>query len=201
MGGVLVAVHRGLNRRVRGPEAPVERTKVFHIGKMVFDGRKQMLSGNGDDRSLTTKETHLLHVLCEHMNGTLERTEALRSVRGESNHFNSRSMDVYIAKLRKYLAEEPGVEDRERPRQGFPAVGAHSCGLSRSLHLPGTREFRIFTSLPSRMKNRLRHSVGFFHALPFAGHLHGCSPRLLHTRSGIGHLLRRFHHPLSIGGH
>ena len=106
-------------RRVRGAELPVEPTKVFKLGKMTFDGRKQMLSGPSGERSLTTKETHLLHVLCEHMNGTLERSEALRSVWGESNHFNSRSMDVYIAKLRKYLTEEPGVEIVNVHGKGF----------------------------------------------------------------------------------
>jgi two-component system OmpR family response regulator len=93
-------------RRVRGPEKPVEPTKVFHLGQAWSStGASNCFQrATGDDRSLTTKETHLLHVLCEHMNGTLERHDALHAVWGESNHFNSRSMDVYIAKLRKYLA-------------------------------------------------------------------------------------------------
>ena len=106
-------------RRVRGPERPLEPTKVFTMGSLTFDGRKQLLTGPSGERSLTTKETHLLHVLCEHKNTTLERTEALRSVWGESNHFNSRSMDVYIAKLRKYLSEEPGVEIVNVHGKGF----------------------------------------------------------------------------------
>ena len=77
---------------------------------------------DGEARKLTTKETDLLKMLCLHRNGLLPRSEALKEVWGDDNYFNGRSMDVYIAKLRKYLAEEPRVEILNVHGKGFRLI-------------------------------------------------------------------------------
>ncbi len=59
---------------------------------------------------LTTKESELLKLLCQHANKVLERNYALKSIWIDDNYFNARSMDVYITKLRKHLKDEPSVE-------------------------------------------------------------------------------------------
>ena len=69
-----------------------------------------MLIREGVEKKLTTKESELLRLLCLHRNGLLERRLALREIWGDDNYFNGRSMDVYIAKLRKYLKDDPEVE-------------------------------------------------------------------------------------------
>ena len=66
--------------------------------------------GPGEERRLTTKENDLLRLLCENANTVLERSIALRTVWGDDNYFNGRSMDVYIAKLRKYLKGDSNLE-------------------------------------------------------------------------------------------
>lgn len=48
-------------------------------------------------------------LLCRHMNGVLPREKALKDIWGEDSYFTTRSMDVYITKLRKYLAADEGV--------------------------------------------------------------------------------------------
>ncbi len=109
-------------RRSRGVEQTAERPTQFTMGATTFDARRQLLGGPAGERRLTTKENDLLRLLCEHANTMLERSEALRTVWGDDNYFNGRSMDVYIAKLRKYLAEDPGVEIVNVHGKGFRLV-------------------------------------------------------------------------------
>jgi len=82
----------------------------FEIGKYKFDYKHQVLDLNGAQHKLTTKEAELLKLLCMHENDVLDRNFALKSIWNDDNYFNGRSMDVYIAKLRKYLKEDTAVE-------------------------------------------------------------------------------------------
>ncbi len=109
-------------RRSAGTVQREERATVFKLGSSTFDARRQLLTCPDGERRLTTKETDLLRLLCEHANTELERPVALRTVCGDDNYFNGRSMDVYIAKLRKYLAETPEVEIVNVHGKGFRLV-------------------------------------------------------------------------------
>ena len=82
----------------------------FKIGKYKFDYKHQVLDLKGVQHKLTTKEAELLKLLCLHANDVLDRNFALKSIWNDDNYFNGRSMDVYIAKLRKYLKEDTAVE-------------------------------------------------------------------------------------------
>ena len=109
-------------RRSWGVAPPEERRTNFALGRYSFDARKQVLTGPEGERNLTTKENDLLHLLCEHANTVLERSTALLSVWGDDNYFNGRSMDVYIAKLRKYLRDDPSVEIINVHGKGFRLI-------------------------------------------------------------------------------
>lgn len=82
----------------------------FTLGKFSFDAQKQILAEGDIIVKLTTKESELLKLLCQHSNDVLERNFALKKIWIDDNYFNARSMDVYITKLRKHLKEEPSVE-------------------------------------------------------------------------------------------
>lgn len=111
-------------KRARGLAPKEEEPTKFELGSYVFDLRKQTLTGEQDQepRKLTTKETDLLRMLCLHRNGLLPRDLALKEVWGDDNYFNGRSMDVYIAKLRKYLAPDPRVEILNVHGKGFRLI-------------------------------------------------------------------------------
>ena len=111
-------------RRARGITPADETPTRFTIGGFQFDARKQTLAHESgtEARKLTTKETDLLRMLCLHANGLLTRTEALKQVWGDDNYFNGRSMDVYIAKLRKYLKEDSKLEIVNIHGNGFRLV-------------------------------------------------------------------------------
>jgi len=94
----------------RVPKAEISDQSEFHIGKYVFDNSSRTLTIGGNQLKLTTKESELLKMLALHIDKLLERDIALNTVWGTDSYFAGRSMDVYIAKLRKYLKEDPAVE-------------------------------------------------------------------------------------------
>jgi DNA-binding response OmpR family regulator len=83
---------------------------IYEIGKFVFDYNHQQLIINGNEQKLTSKEAELLKLLCDHINQVVDRSFALNRIWQNDSYFNARSMDVYIAKLRKYLKEDDSVE-------------------------------------------------------------------------------------------
>lgn len=87
-----------------------EQQEVFSLGKYVFDANKQLLTSVDKTVNLTTKESDLLKMLCQHPNQVLERNYALKSIWKDDNYFNARSMDVYITKIRKHLSDEPKIQ-------------------------------------------------------------------------------------------
>lgn len=97
-------------RRTEDPEKPIEVENVFHLGKYTFDFNRQILTIQGKEQKLTSKEAGLLKLLCTNANEVLERSTALNQIWSDDSYFNARSMDVYIVKLRKYLREDPSVE-------------------------------------------------------------------------------------------
>ncbi|MFO0436622.1 MAG: response regulator transcription factor [Sphingobacteriaceae bacterium] len=91
----------------------------FKVGNYNFNSEKQLLQLGGNEQKLTTKESQLLRLLCVHKNDVLDRSFALKSIWQEDNYFNGRSMDVYIAKLRKYLKDDSKVEIINIHGKGF----------------------------------------------------------------------------------
>jgi two-component system, OmpR family, response regulator len=88
----------------------VDQGSVFSLGKYVFEANRQLLTSDEKVINLTTKESDLLKMLCQHPNQVLERNFALKSIWKDDNYFNARSMDVYITKIRKHLSDEPGIQ-------------------------------------------------------------------------------------------
>jgi two-component system, OmpR family, response regulator len=97
-------------------------TSSFEIGLFTFDSDKRLLINDGDTQKLTTKESQLLKLLAKNKNEVLDRQAALRAIWGDDNYFNGRSMDVYIAKLRKMLKEDEAIEIMNIHGKGFKLI-------------------------------------------------------------------------------
>lgn len=82
---------------------------VFHIGKIIFSPADLKIITPAETFGITAKETELLRFLCEHANKVVKREEVLISVWGKDDFFLGRSMDVYMARLRKYLRADSNV--------------------------------------------------------------------------------------------
>ena len=105
---VLVARIETILRRVRGKK--YKENAMYKIGRFQFDTQNQLLSIDGQQTKLTTKESELLGLLCAHANEILQRDFALKTIWIDDNYFNARSMDVYITKLRKHLKADSAIE-------------------------------------------------------------------------------------------
>ena len=91
----------------------------FMIGTIRFDAQTRLLHTKENPTKLTTKESQLLRLLCKNENQILDRQATLRAIWGDDNYFNGRSMDVYIAKLRKLLREDERIEIMNVHGKGF----------------------------------------------------------------------------------
>jgi DNA-binding response OmpR family regulator len=95
------------------------REKVFEFGECKFDSNNYELTVKKKKQKLTEKEARILHVLCAGMHKLIPREEVLKTVWGRDDYFLGRSMDVYISKLRKYLAPDKSVEIENHHGVGF----------------------------------------------------------------------------------
>lgn len=112
-------------------EAVLRRTKKdltgapqteYKIGDYMFYPNTQLLKLGNEEHKLTTKESDLLKLLCANKNTILDRNFALKTIWVDDNYFNARSMDVYIAKLRKYLKDDPRVQIINVHGKGFKLI-------------------------------------------------------------------------------
>jgi DNA-binding response OmpR family regulator len=94
----------------------------YTIGSYTFDPLKQLLTFKDHTIKLTTKESELLELLCQHGNEILERNFALKSIWIDDNYFNARSMDVYITRLRKYLIKDPAIKILNVHGRGYKLI-------------------------------------------------------------------------------
>lgn len=106
----------------RLPKAEASTQNQFKIGSFDFDNTMRVLKIDGKELKLTTKESELLKMLAVYTDRILEREVALNAVWGTDSYFAGRSMDVYIAKLRKYLKDDPSVEILNIHGTGFKMI-------------------------------------------------------------------------------
>ena len=99
-----------------------EVNAVYDLGKYHFNPRLRELIIDGKTQTLSPKENELLKMLSEYKNDLLSREIALKKIWGSDTYFNGRSMDVYIAKLRKYLREDSAIEIVNIHGNGFRLV-------------------------------------------------------------------------------
>jgi len=119
---LILRIQAVLRRTQEPQQGAAQASPTYTIGQFVFDSQQQKLIFNGHTRDLTTREAALLTMLCQRMNQTLLRSTALKEIWGDDSYFNARSMDVYIAKLRKMLKDDANVRILTVHGQGFKLV-------------------------------------------------------------------------------
>ena len=94
----------------------------FDLGDYHFNPRLRELKIGTTVHVLSPKENELLKMLADHKNDLLPRERALKKIWGSDTYFNGRSMDVYIAKLRKFLRADTKIEIVNVHGSGFRLV-------------------------------------------------------------------------------
>ena len=120
---VLLAKIKAILNRKNFIEHPVVETFEFSFSDFNFNSKLRFLKFKDKDPiKLSPKESQLLRLLVLHINDLLPREVALNKIWRDDNYFTSRSMDVYIAKLRKYLSDDEKVQILNIHGEGFRLV-------------------------------------------------------------------------------
>tara|TARA_R110001583_G_scaffold109799_2_gene258632 strand:- start:12574 stop:13269 length:696 start_codon:yes stop_codon:yes gene_type:complete len=120
---VLLYKIKAVLQRKESEQSIEEDTFEFNIGKFEFNSKLRHLSYDGGEiQKLSPKESKLLKLLTIHKNDLMPRELALTKIWRDDNYFTSRSMDVYIAKLRKYLKLDENVEILNIHGEGFRLI-------------------------------------------------------------------------------
>ncbi len=91
------------------PFSPVQEG-LLKIGSLTFDYNSQVISKEDHKEKLSKKEAEIFKLLCIYKNKVLSREMALKMIWGENDYFKGRSMDVFIARLRKVLKIDDSLE-------------------------------------------------------------------------------------------
>ena len=104
----------------RLPQKEIAELKdEFSFGNFIFYNKQNLLLKGSNKINLTTKENELLKLFCLNINERVDRNHALIKIWGDDSYYNARSMDVYIAKLRKYLSGFDNIKIKTIHGHGF----------------------------------------------------------------------------------
>jgi DNA-binding response OmpR family regulator len=104
---LIVRINNALKRK--GKESEKSNVDMEMFGKFSFHANKQLLLIGNEERKLSYREAELLKLLLSRKDSIIDRKEILTQLWGNDSFFNSRNLDVYITKLRSYLAGDPAV--------------------------------------------------------------------------------------------
>lgn len=97
-------------KRSRITEKKIDSDFISNIGNYTFNYSNQELKIEKEIKRLTIRETDLLKLFIENKNQILKKEIILHKVWGDDSYLNSRSLDVFVSKLRKYLKSDPRIK-------------------------------------------------------------------------------------------
>ncbi len=106
-------------QQIPTPKKKSSLPKNIRLGNLRYNTENMTISDGNKEVRLTRKENALLQLLLVNKTKILKREDALLEIWGEINHYNSRSMDVYITKLRKIIKMDPNISISNFHGTGF----------------------------------------------------------------------------------
>lgn len=103
----------------RSSKKNVLQEKTYAIGNYSFDVMNYTLKKGSKEITLTKREADLLKLFIENANVVLKREDILKALWGDDDYFMGRSLDVFISRLRKVLADEKGISIENIHGVGF----------------------------------------------------------------------------------
>lgn len=93
----------------RSQKNMISEKSMYTIGKYQFDTKNYLVFTDTEKINLTQREAELLKLFIDNKNTVMKREEILKSLWGNDDYFMGRSLDVFISRLRKILANEKGI--------------------------------------------------------------------------------------------
>ena len=118
---LLFKLHAILKRHLQHAEQEIDLNEM-KVGRLIFNYNLRTLTYENATQQLSPKEASLLKMLVTARDGILLRKDALEKIWGTDNYFNGRSMDVFIARLRKCLKADPSIEIANIHGNGFRII-------------------------------------------------------------------------------
>jgi two-component system, OmpR family, response regulator VicR len=106
---LIVRIQNQLRLRMNTPVQPAVAQPI-QLGSYIFSPDRLELKYGEEHIKLSYRETQVLSLLTTNLNQPTDRKELLLAVWGDDSFFNSRTLDVYIRKLRTYLQNDPKIE-------------------------------------------------------------------------------------------
>lgn len=79
---------------------------LAELGKLYFDFENLELSDSKNASRLTLREAELLNLFCQNKNKLLKKEDILNNIWKDDSYFLSRSLDVFVSRLRKHLKKD-----------------------------------------------------------------------------------------------
>lgn len=113
----IIALH---SRNVRETTTqPTTLGQRIHIGIYSFDPVNQTLSVGGAIQKLSSKESEILRMLSANINEVVNARTLMTEIWGDDSHYISKSLQVFITKLRQMLQEDPTVSIINARGEGY----------------------------------------------------------------------------------
>lgn len=116
---LLLKVGIFMKRNISAAGLLPEKASKFNIGIYVFESNDMELKSESESIRLTGREADLLIFFNKNRNKILKRRDILIALWGKDDYFLGRSLDVFISRLRKFLAGDPSIKIENIPRVGF----------------------------------------------------------------------------------
>jgi DNA-binding response OmpR family regulator len=98
---------KGILRRWEWYKEPVKDEKIFKFGDMWIDFKTGKARGCEGEFYLTTKEAHIMNLLVKQNGNVVPREDLLEKVWGYDPQMETRTVDNFISRLRKYFEKKP----------------------------------------------------------------------------------------------
>jgi len=105
----LIVRTKALVGRIQIKSANNQETS-FNIGNYTFDAITQKLIFAGKKEELSHRESEILKRLCINKNNVVETKNILLELWGDDSFFNTKSLHVFITKLRHKLSEDDRIK-------------------------------------------------------------------------------------------
>lgn len=131
-------------KRTKGTTKKASLRGIVPLGSFMFDTGSQTLTRGTKTKKLTSKESQVLSLLAHHANEVVERKSILKEVWGEDSIYTSRSLDVFVSKLRKYVSADATIEIMNAHGVGYrlavregPIKNEPTRGMKRAVRKKG----------------------------------------------------------------
>ena len=117
---ILLFKLKSIFKRKISSKKPTDNKVDYVFSSFTYNSKFRELQFKKDNPvTLSPKEGKLLTLLLDNINDLTTREEALVKIWNDDNYFTSRSMDVYVTKIRKYLSKDPKIKIENIHGKGF----------------------------------------------------------------------------------